>query len=71
MRFIQASPRRRWRGAKTTRETAPAPVRRDFHAAALWVADITYVSTAEGFLNLAAVRVGIRCSSSNGRRRAS
>ena len=52
--------RRRYRSAKGVRETAPAPdlVLRDFHAAtpgALWVADITYVPTAEGFLYLAVV----------------
>ncbi len=54
------SRRRRARGAKTIREMAPAPdlVLRDFNAAtpaALWVADITYVPTAEGFLYLAVV----------------
>lgn len=54
------SRRRRWRSSGALRETAPATdlVLRDFHAAApgrLWVADITYVPTAEGFLYLAVV----------------
>lgn len=54
------SRRRRYRSAAGTRETAPAPdlVLRTFSAAtpgALWVADITYVPTAEGFLYLAVV----------------
>jgi putative transposase len=52
--------RRRYRSAQGVRETAPAPdlVNREFAAAApgaLWVADITYVSTEEGFLYLAVV----------------
>lgn len=52
--------RRRYRSARGVRETAPAAdlVLRDFHAiapGALWVADITYVDTAEGFLYLAVV----------------
>ena len=47
--------RRRYRSAQGVRETAPAfdLVQRDFQAAApgaLWVADITYVPTDEGFL---------------------
>ena len=54
------SRRRRWRSRSAVRETAPAAdlVRRDFHAAtpgALWVADITYVPTDEGYLYLAVV----------------
>jgi len=54
------SRRRRWRKSRAVRETAPAAdlVLRDFHAAApgvLWVADITYVPTGEGFLYLAVV----------------
>ena len=52
--------RRRHRAARGSAETAPAPdlVQRDFHPigpGALWVADITYVSTTEGFLYLAVV----------------
>ena len=52
--------RRRYRSARGVRETAPAfdLVQRDFQAAApgaLWVADITYVPTDEGFLYLAVV----------------
>ncbi len=53
----------RRRGVRTTirdEAAAPAPdlVARDFHAPApnrLWVADITYVATGEGYLYLAAV----------------
>ena len=52
--------RRRYRARRGTAETAPAPdlVQRDFHPGApgaLWVADITYVTTEEGFLYLAVV----------------
>lgn len=52
--------RRRYRSARAVRETAPAAdlVDRVFVAnrpGALWVADITYVPTAEGFLYLAVV----------------
>jgi putative transposase len=52
--------RRRHRSGRVVAETAPAPdlVRRDFHPqgpGALWVADITYVATDEGFLYLAVV----------------
>ena len=52
--------RRRYRAAGGVRETAPAPdlVDRVFAAerpGALWVADITYVATGEGFLYLAVV----------------
>lgn len=56
------SRRRLHRPATTVRDERAAPardlVRRDFHAAApnqLWVADITYVPTLEGFLYLACV----------------
>jgi putative transposase len=54
------SRRRRWRSSSAARETAPAAdlVLRDFRATApgtLWVADITYVPTGEGFLYLAVV----------------
>jgi len=52
--------RRRYRSARGVRETAPALdlVNRAFHTAApgsLWVADITYIPTDEGFLYLAVV----------------
>ena len=52
--------RRRYRSARGVRETAPALdlVNRTFHATApgaLWVADITYIPTDEGFLYLAVV----------------
>ena len=58
---LMGAQRRRYRGTtRQDRQAVPAPdlVRRDFTASApnqLWVADITYVATGEGWLYLATV----------------
>lgn len=58
--IVGVTRRRKWRTTKRDREARPAPdlVARDFSAEGpnrLWVADITYVPTASGFLYLAVV----------------
>ena len=58
--FVGVTRRRKWRTTKRDREARPAPdlVERNFSAEGpneLWVADITYVPTAAGFLYLAVV----------------
>lgn len=58
--LVGATRRKKWRTTKRDRSARPAPdlVQRDFTAAGrdeLWVADITYVPTASGFLYLAVV----------------
>lgn len=58
--LVGATRRKKWRTTKRDRSARPAPdlVQRDFTAEGrdeLWVADITYVPTASGFLYLAVV----------------
>ena len=58
--IVGVTRRRKWRTTKRDREARPAPdlVERNFSAEGpneLWVADITYVPTAAGFLYLAVV----------------
>ena len=58
--IVGVTRRRKWRTTKRDREARPAPdlVERNFSAEGpneLWVADITYVPTASGFLYLAVV----------------